>query len=133
MRRRRELLERAHLTLTHAGLNTVLDSLAHGVPMVAVPITYEQPAIARRVEWHACGESISLAQLNVRRVCAPVWQACCRIVVIATVPARIKAAISAAGGVEKATVLIESAVKRYSCAAVRCAVPNKRPDFARKR
>ncbi|HET9370993.1 MAG TPA: glycosyltransferase, partial [Vicinamibacterales bacterium] len=44
------LLERASLTLTHAGLNTVLDSLAAGVPVVAVPITYEQPAIARRLE-----------------------------------------------------------------------------------
>ena len=55
-----ELLARAQLTLTHAGLNTVLDSLTHGVPMVAVPITYEQPAIARRVEWHGCGESASL-------------------------------------------------------------------------
>ena len=74
------LLERAHLTLTHAGLNTVLDSLAHGVPLVAVPITYEQPSIARRLEWHACGESISLGQLNVNgRVLE--WQACCMIVV----------------------------------------------------
>ena len=66
-----KLLERAHLTLTHAGLNTVLDSLAHGVPLVAVPITYEQPSIARRVEWHACGESISLPQLNLRRAACP--------------------------------------------------------------
>ena len=63
-----ELLARAQLTLTHAGLNTVLDSLTHGVPIVAVPITYEQPAIARRVEWHGCGKSISHSALNVRRL-----------------------------------------------------------------
>ena len=61
-----ELLTRARLTLTHGGLNTVLDSLTHGVPMLAIPITYEQPAIARRVEWHGCGESMSFSQLNAR-------------------------------------------------------------------
>ena len=50
-----EVLSRARLTLTHAGLNTVLDSIQCGVPMVAVPLTYEQPAIARRVEWTGAG------------------------------------------------------------------------------
>ena len=34
-----ELLGRAALTITHAGLNTALESLAQGVPMVAIPIT----------------------------------------------------------------------------------------------
>ena len=107
-----KLLERAHLTLTHAGLNTVLDSLAHGVPLVAVPITYEQPSIARRIEWHSCGESITLPQLNLRRLrarLASVLQDGC----YREGAARIQAAISAAGGVERTTVLIESAVKRY--------------------
>ena len=107
------LLERARLTLTHAGLNTVLDSLAHGVPLVAVPITYEQPAIARRVEWHGCGESIALPQLNLRRLRARLasvlHEGCYR-----EGAARMQAAISAAGGVELATVLVESAVERYN-------------------
>jgi len=34
-----ELLQRTTLTITHAGLNTVLESLSNGVPMVAIPIT----------------------------------------------------------------------------------------------
>ena len=104
------LLERAHLTLTHAGLNTVLDALTHGVPLVAVPITYEQPSIARRLEWHACGQSISLRQLNVRRLRAGLErvQNDARFREGAS---RMKAAISAAGGVDRTTVLIESALK----------------------
>ena len=109
----RELLERAQLTLTHAGLNTVLDSLTNGVPLVTVPITYEQPSIARRVEWHACGESIALSQLNVgqlrRRMTSVLENAR-----YAGGAARIRQAISRAGGIERAAVLIESAVKQYS-------------------
>ena len=105
-----ELLARAQLTLTHAGLNTVLDSLTHGVPMLAVPITYEQPAIARRLEWHGCGESISLSALNAGRLRR-------RLIEVMGNPryrdaaARLRAAISTAGGVEQATVLVETALK----------------------
>jgi len=63
-----EVLSRARLTLTHAGLNTVLDSLSCGVPMVAVPITYEQPAIACRIAWSGAGRVIRLSQLSVPRL-----------------------------------------------------------------
>jgi UDP:flavonoid glycosyltransferase YjiC (YdhE family) len=63
-----ELLARARLTLTHAGLNTVLDSLTFGVPLVAIPITYEQPAIARRIRYTGVGETISLGRLNPGRL-----------------------------------------------------------------
>jgi zeaxanthin glucosyltransferase len=59
-----EVLGKASLTLTHAGLNTVLDSLTHGVPLVAVPITYEQPAIASRIRWAGVGEVIPLKTLS---------------------------------------------------------------------
>lgn len=109
----REVVRRAHLTLTHAGLNTVLDSLEYGVPLVTVPITYEQPSIARRVEWHACGESIALGQLSTRRLRQ-------RLTKVLDHPrfrggaARMREAISRAGGVERATVVIETAVKQYS-------------------
>jgi len=59
-----DVLSRARLTLTHAGLNTVLDSLTQGVPLVAVPITYEQPAIAARIRWTGVGEVLPPAKLN---------------------------------------------------------------------
>jgi UDP:flavonoid glycosyltransferase YjiC (YdhE family) len=63
-----ELLARAVLTITHAGLNTVLDSLAKSVPLITVPITYEQPAIARRVERTGSGTSVALPALNSKRL-----------------------------------------------------------------
>jgi MGT family glycosyltransferase len=69
-----QLLAKATATLTHAGLNTVLDSLLHGVPMVTVPITYEQPAIARRVEWAGCGLVLSPSRFTARTARAALVQ-----------------------------------------------------------
>ncbi|WP_165227600.1 glycosyltransferase [Aquisphaera insulae] len=53
-----ELLGRAVLAITHAGLNTALDALSLGVPMVAVPVTNEQPGIAARIAWSGAGEAL---------------------------------------------------------------------------
>jgi len=44
------LLRRASLSITHAGLNTAIESLSHGLPMVAIPITNDQPGVAEVVQ-----------------------------------------------------------------------------------
>jgi len=63
-----ELLKRAELCITHAGLNTALESLAEGVPMVAIPIGYEQPGVACRIAYHGVGEFVELGNLTARRL-----------------------------------------------------------------
>ncbi len=63
-----EVLAKAALTLTHAGLNTVLDSLMCGVPLVAIPITYEQPAIAKRIAWCGAGKMVPFRKLTASRL-----------------------------------------------------------------
>jgi MGT family glycosyltransferase len=63
-----ELLKRAALCITHAGLNTVLESLAHGVPMVAIPIGYDQPGVAARIAYHGTGEFIEVDELTTDRL-----------------------------------------------------------------
>jgi zeaxanthin glucosyltransferase len=55
-----ELLQRATLCITHAGLNTVLESLAQGVPMVALPVGYDQPGTAARIAHHGVGEFVRI-------------------------------------------------------------------------
>jgi MGT family glycosyltransferase len=60
-----DLLERATLCITHAGLNTTLESLTQGVPMVAIPIAYDQPGIAARITHHGVGEFVELENLSV--------------------------------------------------------------------
>ncbi len=101
------LLKRARLALTHAGLNTVLDALRFGVPIVAVPITFEQPAIAARVEWTGAGKSLPLKRLTAARLQTTIRQ-------VLDSPAyaqqarRMAAAICRAGGAGHAADIIES-------------------------
>jgi zeaxanthin glucosyltransferase len=45
----RELLSRAVLTINCGGMNTTLDALARGVPMVVLPVAEDQPGIAARI------------------------------------------------------------------------------------
>ena len=63
-----DLLKRAALCITHAGLNTVLESLGQGVPMVAIPIGYDQPGVAARIAHHGVGEFVELEDLTVDRL-----------------------------------------------------------------
>jgi zeaxanthin glucosyltransferase len=51
----RAVLQRAAFALVHGGMNTVLDALAAGVPLVVVPLAHEQGAIAARVEASGAG------------------------------------------------------------------------------
>jgi zeaxanthin glucosyltransferase len=59
-----ELLRLASVCITHSGLNTVLESLAQGVPQVAIPITFDQPGIAARIAYHKTGVVTSLDKLT---------------------------------------------------------------------
>lgn len=63
-----KVLAKADLTITHGGMNTVLDSLSHGVPLVVIPITFEQPGTGARVRSTGTGEVIPLKQLSVARL-----------------------------------------------------------------
>jgi zeaxanthin glucosyltransferase len=62
------LLKRAALCITHAGLNTTLEALAQGVPMVAIPIGYDQPGVAARIAHHGVGEFIEIGNLTARNL-----------------------------------------------------------------
>ncbi len=59
-----ELLKRTSVCITHAGLNTVLESLAQGVPQVAIPVSYDQPGVAARIADKKTGVVTSLDKLT---------------------------------------------------------------------
>lgn len=52
----RAVLGRVQAAIVHGGFNTVLDALEAGVPMVVVPIAFEQPGTAARL--YAAGTAV---------------------------------------------------------------------------
>jgi zeaxanthin glucosyltransferase len=63
-----EVLKRAALCITHAGVNTTFESLSAGVPMVAIPIGFDQPGLAARIAYHGVGEFIEVEELTQERL-----------------------------------------------------------------
>lgn len=104
-----ELLQKAALTITHAGLNTTLESLSNGVPMVAIPIANDQPGVAARIAWTGAGEMVKLSGLSVPKLRTAIKR-------VLTEPSykenalRLQGAIQRSEGVSRAADIIEQAV-----------------------
>ncbi|MCB8838728.1 glycosyltransferase [Aurantimonas sp. VKM B-3413] len=64
----RTILAQASVCVTHAGLNTVLDSLEAGVPMLAIPMAFDQPGIAARIVYHGVGERVPRVALSEAKI-----------------------------------------------------------------
>ncbi len=105
-----EVLAKASLTITHGGLNTVLDSLSCGVPLVAIPITFEQPGTGARIRWTQTGEVVALTQLSVPRLRSAIQQVLTQSHYFQNAQ-RFQNAIQQAGGVKRAADLIEQAIE----------------------
>lgn len=63
-----EILKRAALVITHGGVNTVLESLSAGVPLVAVPLGNDQPGVAARVKTMGAGVVVPRHRLSAARL-----------------------------------------------------------------
>jgi len=101
-----DLLRRSAVAVTHAGLNTVLDALSTGIPMMAIPITNEQPGVAARVAWLGAGEAITHKSLTPQALCGAVV----RILSDPSYRAaaeRIRDSIKTGGGAPRAAEMIE--------------------------
>lgn len=101
-----ELLRRSTLAVTHAGLNTVLDAMTTGTPLVAVPVTNEQPGIAARVAWIGAGEVIANQQVTSQALRAAVVRVRSNQSYRAAAE-RVRDAIQTGGGASRAAELIE--------------------------
>lgn len=104
-----QLLQKATLAITHAGLNTALEALSFGVPMVAIPIANDQPGVAARIAWTGTGEVVPLRHLKPLRLKTVVTK-------VLNNPSykenaiRLQCAIRQAGGVRRAADIIEQAI-----------------------
>ena len=103
------VLARTRVTITHAGLNTVLDSLTNGVPMLTIPLTYEQPAISRRVETAGAGRTLSIDAITPPRLRRTLEYLLDRPE-FRNAALRMRDAILATGGVRQAADVIEAVI-----------------------
>jgi zeaxanthin glucosyltransferase len=105
-----DLLDRATLTITHAGMNTAMECLARGVPMVAIPITNDQPGVAARIAWTGTGLVVPPARLTARKL----RKAIKRVLTEPSFKARaleMKQAIARSGGLARAVDVIEKVLE----------------------
>jgi zeaxanthin glucosyltransferase len=63
-----DLIKRAHIVITHAGINTALETLREGVPLVAIPLANDQPGVAARVAARGAGVVVPKKKLNAERL-----------------------------------------------------------------
>ncbi|WP_299564961.1 nucleotide disphospho-sugar-binding domain-containing protein, partial [Enterovirga sp.] len=118
------VLAEADLAILNGGLNTVMDALAAGVPVLALPIAFEQGAIAARLEWNGAGRKLSRRFLGVRRLAREV-DAVGRGPSHRVAAAGLAAEIAAAGGVSRAADIVERVL-----ATGRPVGPGERPAAA---
>lgn len=101
-----EIMKRAAVVITHAGLNTVLESLAEGVPLVALPLGNDQPGVAARVAARGAGIVIPQRKLTARKLRTAV-QTVLQDENYRQAAATLKSVISQADGLNRAADIIE--------------------------
>jgi zeaxanthin glucosyltransferase len=105
-----EIVQRAAAVITHAGLNTTLESLAEGVPLICIPLGNDQPGVAARVAAHQAGIVVPRRKLTVERLRSAV------VVVLSeekyrTAARGLQIAMQQIDGLEQASKIIEQALK----------------------
>jgi zeaxanthin glucosyltransferase len=104
-----ELLRRSALTISHGGLNSVLESLSVGVPLIVIPVTNDQPGVGARVEWTGTGKAIPVQHVTAQNLRGAIGR-------VLEVPAYRKAAhslqtcIANGNGLERAADIVEKAL-----------------------
>src|SRR5260370_35705847 len=103
-----ELLKRSALCITHAGLNTTLEALTQGVPMVAIPVSIDQPGVAARIAYTKTGAYVPIQEMMASRLSALIDE------VLSNPEYRqnanhMKQVIAETNGLEKAVDLLEQA------------------------
>lgn len=104
-----EILEKATLCITSVGMNTTVDCLRNGVPMIAIPITGEQPGTAARISWTKTGEFLPLSKCKT----AQLSDAIKRVLnndIYRQNALKVKSEIEKYGGAKQAAEIIERAL-----------------------
>ncbi|MDQ1470410.1 MAG: zeaxanthin glucosyltransferase, partial [Bryobacterales bacterium] len=107
-----ELLSRATVTITHAGMNTTQQSLYFGVPMIAIPLSHDQPAIGARLARTGAGIVIPPRQLTPERLRTALQRLLAPDNSYRTRAQCMQVASRQAGGLNRAADIIQAMPKR---------------------
>jgi zeaxanthin glucosyltransferase len=102
------ILKHAALVITHAGLNTALETLRHGIPMVAIPITSDQPGVAARLAWAGAAEIVPESRISPEKLCHAVRHVLSDVRFRSSAR-RLQAEICSVNGVQRAADIVERA------------------------
>jgi UDP:flavonoid glycosyltransferase YjiC (YdhE family) len=105
-----EILSRASVVITRAGLNTTLEALNEGVPLIAIPLGNDQPGVAARIAYRNAGIVLPLKKLTASRLRRAV-QAVLEDDTYQSAAKKLQSAIRQQKGLETATDLIEKALE----------------------
>ncbi|HEY4783222.1 MAG TPA: nucleotide disphospho-sugar-binding domain-containing protein, partial [Chthoniobacterales bacterium] len=111
-----ELLKQTAVCVTHAGLNTVLESLAQGVPQVAIPAGLDQPGVAARIADKKTGVVTSLDKLTTEHL-STLLNEVLKNSTYRDNAGKLKKAIAEANGLSVAADLIEESLGVTATAA----------------
>ncbi|QIC07425.1 glycosyl transferase [Brevibacillus sp. 7WMA2] len=59
-----EVLQQANAFITHAGMNSASEALYYNVPLVMIPLSSDQPLVAKQVEEFGAGITLDKSQLT---------------------------------------------------------------------
>jgi zeaxanthin glucosyltransferase len=104
-----QLIDRSELVISHAG-STAISCLSSGVPMVAIPITTDQPGMAARVARARAGEVVPLKKLTVDTLRTAIQQVLKNRTYRENAET-IRSAIQKAGGISYAVDVIEQVIQ----------------------
>ena len=105
----RAVLARSAIAITHCGFNTMLDALSFGVPLVAMPLAFEQPATAARLAQAGVAEIVG-KRAGVGTI-VRAMETLLESDAYRQRAAGVRAQIDAAGGVRKAADLVEASLR----------------------
>jgi len=111
-----ELLKQTSVCITHAGLNTVLESLTQGVPQVAIPAGLDQPGVAARIADKKTGVVTSLDKLTTEHL-STLLNEVLKNSTYRDNAGKLKKAIAEANGLSVAADLIEKSLGVTATAA----------------
>ncbi len=119
-----ELLKLATIVITHAGPNTVFESLLEGRPMVAIPLAHDQPAIAARVARLGIAEVLPVMRLSVKKI----QRALAKVLndpSYRDAAVKMQAKLQSLDGLQRAVDVIERSLEKYAATLRNGSLPDQ--------